>query len=142
MKGLIGAALIVVPLLIAAAIAYWPAEPVSVTTVVVSPPDVHSHDDISHLAKEVSTVLAEELREEAKLTVQIAEKNIDPKEAAAFDAVILTSLTEDAGIIQLNVQVISVPTREEIFNKTYHSPHQQFRDMLRAAGNGVRRVLD
>jgi hypothetical protein len=142
MKGFIGAALIVVPLLIAAAIAYWPAEPVSVTTVVISPPGVRSYDDISHLAKEVSTVLAEELREAPKLTVQITEKNVDTNEAEAFDAVILTSLTEDAGIIQLNVQVISVRTREEIFNQTYHSPHQQFRDMLHAAGDGVRRALD
>jgi uncharacterized NAD(P)/FAD-binding protein YdhS len=142
MKGLIGAALIVVPLLIAAAIAYWPKEPVSVITVVISRTAVHSHNDISDFAEEVPRVLAEELREAAKLTVQIAERNIDQKEAAGFDAVILTSLTEDAGIIQLNVQVISSRTREEIFNKTYHSPHQQFRDMLHAAGDGVRRALN
>jgi hypothetical protein len=142
MKGLVGAALIVVPLLIAAAIAYWPKEPISVMTVVISPTEVHSRDDISDLAEQVPKVLAEQLHEAAKLTVQIVERNIDMKEAEAFDAAILTSLTEDAGIIQLNVQVISPRTREEILNKTYHSPHQQFRDMLHAAGDGVRRALN
>jgi hypothetical protein len=142
MKASIGAALIVVPLLIAAAIAYWPKQPAVVTTVVIPPPDVHGHVNVSELAQEVPILLSEQLHEAPKLKVQISGKDINANEAAAFDAVIITSVTEDAGILQLNVQVISPRTREEIFNKTYQSPHQQFRDMLRAAGDGVRRALN
>ena len=142
MKASIGAALIVVPLLIAAAIAYWPTQPTVVTTVVIPPPDVHGHVNVSELAQEVPLVLSEQLHEAPKLKVQITGKDINANEAAAFDAVIITTLTEDAGIVQLNVQVVSPRTRSEIWNNSYQSPHRQFRDMLRVAGDGVRRALD
>ena len=142
MKAWVAAALMVVPLLIAAAIAYWPAKAVTVATVVIPPPDVHGRSDISGLAKNVPAILAERLREAPKLKVKIAEKNIDANEAAAFDAVIITTVTEDAGIIQLNVQVVTPRTRAEIWNNAYQSSHQQFRDMVSVAGDGVRRALD
>ena len=142
MKAWVAAALMVVPLLIAAAIAYWPAKAVRVATVVIPPPDVHGRSDISGLAKDVPAILAERLREAPKLKVKIAERNIDANEAAAFDAVIITTVTEDAGIIQLNVQVVTPRTRAEIWNNAYQSSHQQFRDMVSVAGDGVRRALD
>ena len=142
MKAWVAAALMVVPLLIAAAIAYWPAKAVRVATVVIPPPDVHGRSDISGLAKNVPAILAERLREAPKLKVKIAERNIDANEAAAFDAVIITTVTEDAGIIQLNVQVVTPGTRAEIWNNAYQSSHQQFRDMVSVAGDGVRRALD
>ena len=142
MKGWIAAALIVVPLLLAAAIAYWPVEPLAVSSVIIPPPDTHGRSDISEIAKDVPAVLARQLREAQKLNVQIADKNIDAKEAAAFDAVIITTLTEDAGILQLNVQVVSPRTHAEIWNNAYESPRQRFTEMLRVAGDGIRRALD
>jgi hypothetical protein len=142
MKGWIAAALILVPLLIAATIAYWPAKPIEVTSVVIAPPDVHGRSDISDLAEELPTLLAEQLRQLPKLKVQIAEKNLDSNGAAAFDAVIITTLTEDAGIVQVNVQVVNPRTRTEIWDNTYQSPRQQFRDMMRVAGKSVRQALD
>jgi hypothetical protein len=142
MKGGFAAALIVVPLLIAAVIAYWPAKQVRVETVLILPPDVRSRSDISDLVKDVPAVLAEQLHANPELKVRIAEKNMDSSEAAAFDAVIVTMLTEDAGILQLNVQVVSPQTRAEIWKNAYQSPRQRFRDMLRAAGDGVREALD
>ena len=142
MKGWIAAALMAVPLLIAAAIAYWPAEPFAVTSVVIPPTDPHGRSDISTLAKEVPAALAKQLHEAQKLKIQIADKDIDAKEAAAFDAVIITTLTEDAGILQLNVQVVRPRTHEEIWTNAYESPRRQFTEMLRVAGDGVRRALD
>jgi len=142
MKAWIAAALMIVPLLIAAAIAYWPAKRVAVVSVIIPPPDVHGGGNISELANEVPAVLAEQLHEAPRLKVQISERNIDANEAAAFDAVILTTLTEDAGIVQLNVQVISPRTREEIWTNTYQSPQHQFRDMLPVAGAGIRKALN
>jgi hypothetical protein len=142
MKGWIAAALMIVPLLIAAAISYWPAKAVAVNTIVIPPPNVHGRSDISELASELPAVLAEQLRQAPKLKVQIAEKNLDADEAVAFDAVIITTLTEDAGIVQLNVQVVSPRTRTEIWNNTYQSPRQQFRDMMRVAGDAARRAID
>src|SRR5262249_39701873 len=107
MKGWIAAALIVLPLIIAAAIAYWPTKPVEVRNVVILPPDVHGRSDVSDVAAELPALLAEQLRQVPKLTVKIADKNLDSTEAAAFDAAIITTLTEDAGIVQVNVQVVN-----------------------------------
>ena len=142
MKPWIAAALMVVPLLIAAAVTYWPVEPVDVSSVVIPPPDVHTHDDISALAREVPSVLARRLMEIPRLKVQVAETDIGPEQAAAFDAVIITTLTEDAGIIQLNVQAVSPRTRKEIWSNAYQSSRRQFSEMLQAAGDGVRRAFD
>jgi hypothetical protein len=141
MKGWIAAALIVLPLVIAAAIAYWPTTPAEVTSVVIPPPDVHGRTDISELERELPGILAERLRQASKLQVKLAEKAIDVNEAGEFDAVIITTLTEDAGIVQLNVQVINPRTRTEIWNNAYQSPRQQFRDMMRVAGDALRRAL-
>ena len=142
MKGWIAAALIVLPLIIAAAIAYWPTKPVEVRSVVILPPDVHGRSDISDVAAELPALLAEQLRQLPKLNVQIAEKNLDSTEAAAFDGAIITTLTEDAGIVQLNVQVVNPRTRTEIWNNAFQSSQQQFQDMMRVAGDAVRRALD
>jgi hypothetical protein len=142
MKGWIAAALIIVPLLVAGAIAYWPAQPVAVHSVIIPPPDLHGRSDISDLAKEIPAVIADELHKKAKLEVQISAGNIDATEAAAFDAVIITTLTEDAGIVQLNVQIVSPKTHEEIWNNAYQSPRRQFTEMLRVTGDAVGRALD
>jgi hypothetical protein len=142
MKGWIAAALIILPLIIAAAIAYWPTKPVEVRSVVILPPDVHGRSDISDLAEELPALLAEQLRQLPKLKLQIAETNLDSSEAAAFDAAIITTLTEDAGIVQVNLQVVNPQTRTEIWNNAYQSPRQQFRDMMRVAGGSLRRALD
>src|SRR5207237_9816511 len=72
MKGWIAAALMVLPLLIAVAIGYWPTRAVAVATVVIPPPDVHGRTDISELAKDLPAMLAERLREAAKLHVNTA----------------------------------------------------------------------
>ena len=142
MNGRIAAALIVVPLIIAAVIAYWPTKPVEITSVVIPPPGVHGRTDISDLAKELPDILAERLRMAPKLKVKVAEKDLGANEAAAFDAVIITTLTEDAGIVQLNVQLVNPRTRTEIWNNAYQSSQQQFQDMMRVAGDAVRRALD
>ena len=141
MKPLIAAALIIVPLLIAGVITYWPGESAAISTVVIPPPEVHSTQDISTLADQIPPALSNPLKETAGLQVLIAEKNVDPAQAVGFDAVILTTLTEDAGIFQLNIQAIRPQTHEEIWNNAYHSSRQQYSEMLRVAGEGLRRAL-
>ncbi len=142
MKAWIAAALMIVPLLIAAAINYWPAESISVSTVVIPPPDVHSPHDISVLANEIPAALSSALRENSKFQVQITEGAVDSKQAMGFDAVVITTLTEDAGIVQLNVQAARPRSRKEIWSNAYQSSREQYSEMLRAAGKGLRRALD
>ena len=142
MKPLIAAALIIVPLLIAAVITWWPAEPVAVSTVLITPAEVHSQQDISGLADNIPAVLSSHLKEIPGLEVHVAQRNVDPAQAVGFDVVILTGLTEDAGIFQLNVQAIRPQTRKEIWSNAYHSSREQYPEMLRVAGEGLRRALN
>lgn len=141
-KPLIATALMIVPLLIVAVITWWPAEPVAVSTVLIPPTDVHSPQDISGPADEIPAVLSSHLKEIPGLQVHVAERNVDPAQAAGFDVVILTTLTEDAGIFQLNVQAVRPQTRKEIWSNAYHSSREQYREMLSAAGEGLRRALN
>lgn len=142
MKAWIAAALIIVPLLLAAAVTYWPVESISVSTVVIPPTDVHSPHDISALANEIPAALARHLRENPKLQVQITQSDVGSKQAMGFDAVVITTLTEDAGIVQLNVQAVRPRSRKEIWSNAYQASRQQYSEMLRVAGEGLRRALD
>jgi len=142
MKAWIAAALMIVPLLIAAAVTYWPVESISVSTVVIPPTDVHSPHDISALADEIPAALSRHLKENPKLQVQIMQSGVDSKQAMGFDAVVITTLTEDAGIVQLNVQAVNPRSRKEIWSNAYQSSRQQYSEMLRVAGEGLRRALD
>jgi hypothetical protein len=135
-------ALIIVPLLIAAAITYWPSERIPLSTVVILPPDLHSQNDVSGLAEEIPAALAGQLENIPRLRVEVTDKAIDAEHAAAFDAVVITTLTEDAGIVQLNIQVVNPGTRREIWSNSYQSSRGQFSEMLRVAGEGMRRALD
>ena len=142
MKPLIAAALIILPLLIAAVITYWPAEPVAVSTVMIPPAEVHSSQDISGPADDIPAVLSSHLKEIPGLRVEVVQRSVDPAQAAGFDVVILTTLTEDAGIFQLNVQAVRPQTRKEIWSNAYQSSRQQYPEMLRVAGEGLRRALN
>jgi len=142
MKPWIAAGLIILPLLIAGLVAYWPSEHIAVSSVIIPPADVHSNNDVSDLAGEVPLALARELQRIPELKVETANTHIDPDTAARFDAVVITTLTEDAGIIRLNVQTINPGTRREIWNQAYQSSRSDFRQMLRVAAEGVRTALD
>src|SRR5262245_24680082 len=100
MKTWIAGGLMILPLLIAIAIAYWPSHPLPGSSIIIPPPDVHSRDDVSSLAQQIPAAIADELKRIPALTIETAESDIDPATAGRFDAVIITTLTEDSGIIR------------------------------------------
>jgi hypothetical protein len=142
MKSRITVALIVLPLLIALAVTYWPDEEIKVSSVIILPTDVQGRSDISSLASSIPEALAEQLRGIPNVRVEVAKGSIDQHHVAGFDAVIITTLMEDAGIIRLNVLAVSPHTRKEIWSNAYQSARQQFPSMLRVAAEEVRRALD
>jgi hypothetical protein len=142
MKSRFAVALIVLPLLIALAIKYWPVERVKVSSVIILPTYVQGGSDISTLAASIPEALAQQLRNIPDLRMELAEESVNEHRVTGFDAVIMTALMEDAGIIRLNVQAISPQTRKEIWRNAYQSPRQQFPSMLRVASEGLRRALD
>jgi hypothetical protein len=75
---------------------------------------------------------------------QIADAGTDMKKLAdtvGADALVVTVLTADAGIVQLDVQIIDPATGRVLYNNPYHSPRDQYPQMIRAAGTALRRAL-
>ena len=62
-------------------------------------------------------------------------------DAVGADALVLTVLTADAGIVQLDVKIIDPATGRVLYNNPYHSPHDQHPQMIRAAGTALRQAL-
>ena len=67
-------------------------------------------------------------------TAQIAD-------AGGADALVVTVLTADAGIVQLDVQIVDAGSGRVLYNNSYHSPRDQYPQMLRAAATALRRAL-
>jgi hypothetical protein len=103
------------------------------------------------LAENVTTVFHEALSgvegiriQPSPSPAQIADAGKDMKKLAAAvgaDALVVTVLTADAGIVQLDVQIIEPATGRVLYNNPYHSPRDQYRQMVRAAGTALRGAL-
>ena len=132
---MIAAALIIVPVLIVGAIAVWPEESADVSSVVILPPKVYGAESAGDAAEMISAVLASHLKEISGLEVKVSSTE-------SADAAVLTSLTSDSGILRLNIEVIDTRTRKGIWSNAYQSPTAQYPEMLRVAGEGLRRALE
>ena len=132
---MVAASLIVVPLLVAAAIAIWPTEAANVSSVVILPPKTYGRETTGINLEMIRTVLTDHLKEITDLEIKSS-----PSQSA--DAAVLTTLTSDSGILQLNIEVFDTRTRKRIWGNAYHSPTTKYSDMLRVAGEGIRRALE
>ena len=135
MKAWIAAALIVVPVIIVVAIAVWPGTPIDASSVVFLPTKVYGLTAGEDLTEMIPAVLASHLKEIPGLDVRISSTE-------SADVAVLSTLTSDSGILQLNIQIIDTRTRKEVWGNSYQSPSGQYSEMLRVAGEGLRGVLD
>jgi hypothetical protein len=138
-NSVIAGGLMIVPLLIAAAIAYWPSRPAerSVTQVFVLA-TVQGPNDVDNLADELSRTIAQAL-EHAGVAVTIGQKGSDAAQGAAL---LLTAMTVDAGIFQLDLQLIEPSTGRVLWKNSYQSPRDSYREMLKVAGNALVRAIN
>jgi hypothetical protein len=75
---------------------------------------------------------------------QIADAGKDMQklaDAVGADALVVTVLTADAGIVQLDVQLVDPASGRVLYNNPYHSPRDQYPQMVRAAGTALRHAL-
>ena len=102
-------------------------------------------------AEDLTTVFREALSDIEGIRIQpppspaqIADAGKDMKklaDAVGADALVVTVLTADAGIVQLDVQIVDPASGRVLYNNPYHSPRDQYPQMIRAAGTAVRRAL-
>ena len=74
-------------------------------------------------------------RPSAKSSLAQLTKDVDA------DALIIPTLTIDAGIVQLTLQVIEASTVKVILNTPYQSSIDNYPDMMKAAGAALKRAL-
>ena len=122
-------------MLIVAAVAFWPDTPVNASSVVIVPPKAYGSQDVGEAAEIIPPALASHLKEIPGMEVKVSSTE-------SGDIAVLTTLTSDSGILQLNIEVIDTRTRKGIWGNAYQSPRSQYTEMLRVAGEGLRRALD
>jgi hypothetical protein len=145
--------LILFPLFLTAIFKYGPSLRLEapIETISILPPRIVTPAGFSYLEQDVVGRLTQELSDLPGIRVQRspsrAEVEQSGKDLAAIakaveaDALILTSVTVDAGIIQLGVQVIDTRTDRSIYNNPYQSPKDRYEEMVRAAAAGIRRAI-
>lgn len=92
-------------------------------------------------AQDVSTALYEALSNLKGVRIQPPPSTAQIADPGGVDALIVTVLTADAGIVQLDVQIVDAAYGRVLYNNSYHSPRDQYPQMLRAAATALRRAL-
>ena len=135
MKPFIAAALMIAPVLIAAAISYWPhgaAPPIS--SVLVLPAQAQNGADEASLIDAIPSTLSQHL-------AGIQSLEVKAPAADGADLLVLPVVTLDSGLMQLNLQVVDSRNHRVIWTNAYQAPRGQYFEMLHAAGEGLRRAL-
>ena len=57
------------------------------------------------------------------------------------DALIIPTITMDAGILQLNVEIVDPQTQRVLYNTAFQSPIGKYSEMMRAATAALHRAL-
>jgi hypothetical protein len=152
LKSVFVAALILVPLIITAVVKYLPAltRLPKITSVAVVPPRVYAPDDFAYLGKDVAERLSSELStvgvrvQRTPTAAEVSEAGNDLQRLARdvqADALIISAVTVDSGIIQLNLQIVDPATHRILFNTPFQSSRDRYPEMIRAAGGALQRAL-
>ena len=135
MKPFIAAALMIAPVLIAAAISYWPHDVApAISSVLILPAQTQSGADEASLIDAIPRTLSQHLAGIQGLEVKTVA-------ADGADVFVLPAVTVDSGLIQLNLQVVDARHHRVIWTNAYQAPRRQYLEMLHAAAEGLRRAL-
>ena len=135
MKPFIAAALMIVPVFIAAAISYWPhdvAPPIS--SVLVLPAQAQNGANEASFIDAIPSTLSQHL-------AGIQSLEVKAPAADGADLLVLPAVTVDSGLMQLDLQVVDARNHRIIWTNAYQAPRGQYLEMLHAAGEGLRRAL-
>ena len=144
--------LILLPLVLTAVVKYLPAltKHQSISSVAILRPRLVGSKEYTYLEDDVAQRLRDALSEVPGLRV----RDVPPLEIVPFgsdlaqvadsvgaSALIVSTLTIDAGLVQLNLQVIEARTHRAIFNTPYQSSLDNYPNMMKAAGAALKRAL-
>jgi hypothetical protein len=147
-RAALAAMLIFLPLLVTALFKYLPALTTHqrITSVAILHPRFIGPEQFMYLENDVAQKLHDALAEMPGLTLRDFPAKIEGDmaqevSAAGLDALIAPTLTIDAGIVQLDLQVIEARTRRVIFKTPYASSLDNYPEMMKAAAAALKRAL-
>jgi len=139
----VAAALIVLPLALAAGLSLWPSDAPHISTIVILPAEVRGVDDPQSLTYEITAALMEYCRRIDGLTVlpPPVEPVKDVSAVEGADAVVLAAATVDAGLLQVNIELWSPQNRRVLWRKAYQGPRRLAAEIFQSAGRGLQHAL-
>jgi hypothetical protein len=131
-KPLLVILMILVPLAGMAILKYLPLieEQRTITSLAVLPARFVGPPDYSHLERDVPRRLTELLSTKWRMVTE-----------SEADALLLTTVTVDAGIIQVGLTVVDVDTQHMLFTSPFQSSRDRYDEMIAAAADAVKRSL-
>ena len=140
--------LILLPLLVTVFFKYLPTltQHQQISSVAILHPRLIGQEQFAYLENDVMQRLHEALAEIPGLAVRDLPAKVEGdvvKDVGAegVDALIVPTLTIDAGIVQLDLQVIEARTRKVIFKTPYAGSLENYPNMMKAAVEALKRSL-
>jgi hypothetical protein len=136
--------LVLLPLAITAVFKYAPVftKHQEITSVAILHPHLIGPAEYLYLEDDVAKRLHEALPDIPTKDIQPAGSELaELMNRAGTSALIVPTLTVDAGIVQLNLQVIEAGTNKVIFNTPYQSSLDNYPKMMKAAGAALKRSI-
>lgn len=140
--------LILLPLIVTALFKYLPAltNQQHISSVALLHPRLIGPEQFRYLENDVAQRLHDALAETPGLTLHDLPAKTEGDvfqdvSAEGTDALIVPTLTIDAGIVQLDLQVIEAQTRKVIFKTPYASSLDNYPEMMKAASAALKRAL-
>jgi TolB-like protein len=151
-KTILVMALILVPLFLTVLVKYLPAliTAKKISAVSVVPPRLYTPKEYYYLSDDVTKRLRDQLADLRGVTLlpspsasasAVGEDLAKVASGLGADALIMTSVTIDAGMMQVNVQIVDPFTKKILYNTPYESPLNRYPDLMQAAGSSLKRAL-
>ncbi len=145
-------ALIVLPLVLTAIVKYLPnlTGQTKVSSITILHPRLLAPKEFDYLDEDVVKRLREALADIPGVRLQesppanMTKVGDDLAKAASSvgaDALIVSTLTIDSGIVQLNLQVVEPVSKEILYNTPFQSSIDRYPEMMRAAAAALKRAL-
>lgn len=144
--------LILLPLFLTITVKYLPAliSQKKISAVSIVPPRLYTPKEYYYLSEDVPKRLRDQMGDLRGVTLlpspsadasAVGEDLAKVATGLGADALVVTSVTIDAGMMQLNVQIVDPFSKKILYNTPYESPLDRYPDMMRAAGSALKRAL-
>ena len=135
----------IVPLLAAIAIRYWPSAPAKgfpeISRIVMVHADLRGAQGRADLAAALTAAIQETCNGKDNLRIVPPTHVESQVEVDSADALLQTAITLDAGLIELDLQLVHPRTGKILWRDAYQAKQSQSAELMRSAAQSLLRAL-